>query len=67
MLDKETNGYKFFEDLIYHVTEDNRLNENKEYDIERTIENMYFDDDFWQELTNAVWNNLVEIGVDKNE
>lgn len=66
-MNKELNGYKFFEDLIYDITEDNRLNENKEYDIERTIENMYEDDEFWQELTNAVWNNLVEIGVDKNE
>lgn len=66
-MNKELNGYKFFEDLIYDITEDNRLNENKEYDIERTIQKMYEDDELWQELTNAVWNNLVEIGVDKNE
>lgn len=66
-MNKELNGYKFFEDLVYDVTEDYRLNENKEYDIERTIQKMYEDDELWQELTNAVWNNLVEIGVDKNE
>lgn len=58
---KETNGYKFFQDLIYDITEDYRANENRKFDIEKTIENLYGDDEFWQELTNAVWNNLVEI------
>ena len=58
---KETNTYKFFKDLIYDITEDYRTNENKEYDFDKTIDNLMEDDEFWQELTNAVWNNLVEI------
>ena len=59
---KETNGYKFFEDLIWDITDDYRQNENKEYDIEKTIENLYDDEELWQELTNAVWRNIVEKG-----
>ncbi|MBR2652820.1 MAG: hypothetical protein IKC22_00645 [Bacilli bacterium] len=58
---KETNTYNFFKDLIYDITEDYRTNENKEYDFDKTIDNLMEDDEFWQELTNAVWNNLVEI------
>ena len=56
-----TNTYKFFEDLIFDITEDYRTNENKEYDFNKTIENLMDDDEFWQNLTNAVWKNLVEI------
>lgn len=55
------SSYKFFKDLIYDITEDYRLNENKEYDFEKTIDNLMTDDDLWQELTNAIWRNLVEI------
>lgn len=64
-----TNTYKFFEDLIFDITEDYRTNENKEYDFNKTIENLMGDDEFWQNLTNAVWNNLVEIkrGVKNND
>lgn len=58
---KETSTYKFFNDLIWDITEDYRTNENKEYDFDKTIDNLMEDDEFWQELTNAVWNNLVEI------
>ena len=54
------NSYKFFEDLIYDVTEDYRANEGKKYDIKTTIENLYNDDELWQLLTDHVWNNLVE-------
>lgn len=54
------NSYKFFEDLVYDITEDYRTNENKKYDIKKTIDNLMADDNLWQELTNAVWNNLVE-------
>ena len=57
---KETNGYKFFEDLIWDITDDYRQNENKEYDIEKTIENLYDDEELWQVLTDRVWQNLVE-------
>ena len=59
-MNKDTNSYKFFEDLIYDITEDYRLNENKNYDIERTIEKIYADDTLWQDITNAVLNNIVE-------
>lgn len=58
---KETSVYKFFEDLVYDITEDYRTNENKEYDVKKTIENLYDDDNLWQELTDAVWRNLVEV------
>lgn len=61
------SSYKFFEDLIYDITEDYRLNENKEYDFEKTIENLMADDDLWQELTNAIWRNLVEKEDDEDE
>ena len=54
------NSYKFFEDLIYDVTEDYRVNKGKKYDIKKTIENLYNDDELWQLLTNYVWDNLVE-------
>jgi hypothetical protein len=54
------NSYKFFEDLICDVTEDYRANEGKKYDIKKTIENLYNDDELWQLLTDHVWNNLVE-------
>ena len=60
-VNKETNTYKFFNDLIYDITEDYRINEDKEYDFDKTINNLMEDDSFWQELTNAVWRNLVEI------
>lgn len=52
---------KFFEDVVYDITEDYRTNENKKYDIEKTVENLIDDDELWQDLTNYVWNNLVEI------
>lgn len=58
---KKTNTYKFFKDLIYDITEDYRINENKEYNFDETIDNLMDDDELWQNLTNAVWNNLVEI------
>lgn len=57
---ESNNSYKFFEDLIYDVTDDYRNNEGKKYDIDKTIDNLYDDDDLWQALTDAVWNNLVE-------
>lgn len=56
----ENNSYKFFKDLIDDVTYDYRINQNKNYDIEKTIENLYNDDDLWQALSDAVWDNLVE-------
>ena len=59
---ENNNSYKFFEDLIYDVTEDYRLNEGKKYDIEKTIDNLYADDNLWQALTDAVWDNLEESG-----
>lgn len=58
---KNTSTYNFFKDLVYDITEDYRINENKKYDIEKTIENLIDDDELWQDLTNYVWNNLVEI------
>lgn len=65
---KKTNTYKFLNDLIYDITEAYRTNENKNYDFNKTIDNLMADDDLWQELTNAIWRNLVEIkGDDKNE
>ena len=57
---KETNTYKFFKDLIYDITEDYRINENKRYNFDKTIDNLMADDNLWQELTNAIWNNLVD-------
>lgn len=56
----ENNSYKFFKDLIDDVTYDYRINQNKNYDIEKTIDNLYNDDDLWQALTDAIWDNLVE-------
>ena len=56
----ENNSYKFFKDLIEDVTYDYRINQNKNYDIEKTIDNLYNDDDLWQALTDAIWDNLVE-------
>ena len=58
---KNTSAYNFFKDLVYDITEDYRTNENKKYDIEKTVENLIDDDELWQDLTNYVWNNLVEI------
>lgn len=58
---KKTNTYKFFQDLIWDITEDYRQNENKVYDIDKTIENLMGDDNFWQMLNDSVWENLVEI------
>lgn len=55
------SSYKFFKDLIYDITDDYRINEGKEYDFDKTIDNLMADDDLWQELTNAIWRNLVEI------
>lgn len=51
---------QFFEDLIYDIIEDYRTNENKEYNFEKTIDNLMADDALWQELDDAVWRNLVE-------
>lgn len=58
---KETNTYKFLNDLIYDITEDNRTNQNKKYDFDKTIENLIDDDEFWQNINDLVWKNLVEI------
>lgn len=58
---KETNTYKFLEDLIYDITEDYRENEDKEYDIDKTIAKLIEDDNFWQMMTDYVWKNIVEI------
>lgn len=58
---KKTSTYKFFQDLIWDITEDYRQNENKVYDIDKTIENLMGDDNFWQMLNDSVWENLVEI------
>ena len=64
---KETNTYKFFQDLVWDITEDCRTNENKEYNIDKTIENMVADDILWQKLTDSVWRNLVEKESENNE
>lgn len=56
----ENNSYKFFKGLIDDVTYDYRINQNKNYDIEKTIDNLYNDDDLWQALMDAIWDNLVE-------
>lgn len=58
---KESNLYKFFQDLILDMTEEQRTQENKKYDIDKTIENLISDDQLWQELENAVLDDLVEI------
>lgn len=58
---KKTSTYKFLQDLIWDITEDYRQNENKVYDIDKTIENLIGDDNFWQMLNDSVWENLVEI------
>ena len=58
---KESNLYKFFQDLILDMTEEQRTQENKKYDIDKTIENLIGDDQLWQELENAVLDDLVEI------
>ena len=58
---KETNTYKFLEDLIYDITEDYRVNEDKEYNIDKTITKLIEDDNFWQMMTDYVWKNIVEI------
>jgi hypothetical protein len=63
---KETNTYKFFQDLVWDITEDYRTNENKEYNIDKTIENMVADDILWQKLTDSVWRNLVEKESENN-
>ena len=58
---KESNLYKFFRDLILDMTEDQRTQENKKYDIDSTIENLSGDDELWGQLENAVLDDLVEI------
>lgn len=63
---KETNTYKFFQDLVWDITEDYRTNENKEYNIDKTIDNMVADDILWQKLTDSVWRNLVEKESENN-
>ena len=57
-MNKNTSSYKFFEDLVYDITDDFRQNEGKEYNVEKIIENLFKDDDLWQELTNAIWRNI---------
>ena len=54
------NVYNFFYDLIFDITEDYRTNQGKEYDFDKTIDKLIADDKLWQELTDAVWDNLVE-------
>lgn len=58
---KESNLYKFFQDLILDMTEEQRTQENKKYDIEKTIENLIGDDELWEQLENAVLDDLVKI------
>ena len=58
---KESNTYKFFRDLILDMTEEQRTQENKKYDIDKTIENLIGDDELWEQLENAVLDDLVEI------
>lgn len=58
---KESNLYKFFQDLILDMTEEQRTQKNKKYDIEKTIENLIGDDELWEQLENAVLDDLVEI------
>ena len=57
---ENNNGYKFFEDLVWDVSEDLRVNENRVVDFEKTIDNLYADDELWQHLTDAIFRNLVE-------
>lgn len=57
---KKTNTYKFLQDLIWDITEDYRTNLGKEYNIDKTIEKIVEDDNFWQKLNDYIWNNLVE-------
>lgn len=64
---KRGNTYKFFYNLIWDITEDYRTNENKEYDIEKTIEKIIEDDNFWQMLNDYIWKVLVEKEGGKNE
>lgn len=63
---KESSSYKFFKDLIWDITEDYRTNEDKEYDFDKTIDNLMADDELWQQLNDSVWNNLVEVGVNND-
>jgi len=58
---KESNLYKFFQDLVLDMTEEQRTQENKKYDIDKTIENLIGDDELWGQLENAVLDDLVEI------
>lgn len=58
---KESNTYKFFRDLILDMTEDQRTQENKKYDIDSTINILMEDDQLWQDLENAILDDLVEI------
>ena len=58
---KESNTYKFFRDLILDMTEDQRTQENKKYDIDKTINILMEDDQLWQDLENAILDDLVEI------
>ena len=64
---KRGNTYKFFYNLIWDITEDYRTNENKEYDIEKTIEKIIEDDNFWQMLNDYIWEVLVEKEGGKDE
>ena len=55
---KESNTYKFFRDLILDMTEGQ---EDREYDIDSTINIIMEDDQLWQDLENAILDDLVEI------
>ena len=58
---KESNTYKFFRGLILDMTEEQRTQENKKYDIDSTINILMEDDQLWQDLENAILDDLVEI------
>lgn len=58
---KESNLYKFFQGLVLDMTEEQRTQENKKYDIDKTIENLIGDDELWKQLESAVLDDLVEI------
>ena len=64
---KRGNTYKFFYNLIWDITEDYRTNLGKEYNIDKTIEKIIEDDNFWQMLNDYIWKVLVEKEGGKNE
>ena len=61
---KESNTYKFFRDLILDMAEGQ---EDREYDIDSTINIIMEDDQLWQDLENAILDDLVEIEEEEEE